>query len=150
MAAKSKSLKDLLVHQQLLCYCTIKGNTVKLRETLVATLQTVAVSSIYELSSHNYCSRTERSVLKHQGETRGYSKNVMNRDNPQPSPKSGCPDKDAVQRLNVSGPLMRLKIESTPAEMWSSRGIISICCYTYKESLKNYLKIMESVLAYSN
>jgi hypothetical protein len=74
----------------------------------------------------------------------------MNRDNPQPSPKSGYPDKDAVQRLNVSGPPSRLKIESIPTEMWSSKGIISICCYTYKERLKNYLKIMESVLAYSN
>ena len=37
--------------------------------------------------SHNYRLGTERSVLWHQGEIRGYGKKVMNRDNPQPSPK---------------------------------------------------------------
>ena len=42
MAAKSKSKKGLLVHQQL---HFAMGNIIKLRETLVATIQTVAVCS---------------------------------------------------------------------------------------------------------
>ena len=54
------------------------------------------------LLSHNYRPGVERSAQWHQGETRGYGKNVMNRDNPQPSPKV-LTTKDAVHRLNGNG-----------------------------------------------
>lgn len=51
---------------------------------------------------------------------------------------------NAVQRLNGNGLRLqkcssRLKIESVPTEMWSSRGMKRICCYTRQESLKGYL-----------
>ena len=54
------------------------------------------------LLSHNYRPGVERSAQWHQGETRGYGKNVMNRDNPQPSPKV-VKTMDAVHRLNGNG-----------------------------------------------
>jgi len=51
---------------------------------------------------------------------------------------------NAVQRLNGNGLRLqkcntRLKIESVPTEMWSSKGMKRICCYTCQESLKGYL-----------
>ena len=111
--------------------CQIAGNS---RGNFIRKLLLVC----WEQGGHNYRLGTERSVLWHQGEIRGYGKNVMNRDNPQPSPKPGNSGKDAVQRLNVSGLRRKpqLKIKSVPTEMWSSRGTSSVCCYTCRESLK--------------
>jgi hypothetical protein len=54
------------------------------------------------LSSYLYRPGVERSAQWHRGETRGYGKNQINRDNPQPSPKV-AKTMDAVQRLNVGG-----------------------------------------------
>ncbi len=87
--------------------------------------------------SHNYRLETERSVLWHQGEIRGYGKKVMNRDNPQPSPKDciiyGCSSETQCQWATEKW----LKIESIPTEMWSLRGTPSICCYIWWESLRS-------------
>ena len=40
----------------------------------------------------------------------------------------------------VMGRQKRLKIESVPTEMWSSRGMVHIGCYVYQESLRDYQK----------
>ena len=103
-------------------------------------------------SSHNYRPGIERSAQWHQGETRGYGKNVMNRDNPQPSSK--------VRRLRMQfRDLMAVgvyekyshKIKSVPTEMWSNRGIVKACHSLYEESYWVLDKTrMEQTLAYSN
>jgi hypothetical protein len=129
--------KGLLVHQQLACcagrvngqHCQIAGNS---RGNFSRELLLVR----WEQGGHNYRLGTERSVLWHQGETRGYGKKVMNRDNPQPSPKSGRKTRHGCSSETQCQWAARLKIESVPTEMWSSRGTSRVCCYTRWESLK--------------
>ena len=78
------------------------GNTVKLRETLVATIRRL----LYTFRCVQVITTAQESKdlsCKHQGETHGYGKKVMNRDNPQPSTKASKEAMYAVQRLNVSG-----------------------------------------------
>lgn len=102
---------------------------------------------------HNYRPGVERSAQWHQGETRGYGKNVVNRDNPQPSPKVSQKTMDAVQRLDGGGRVQKYlhKIKSVPTEMWSNRGIVKACHGFYKESCWVLDSTrMEQTLAYSN
>lgn len=146
--------KGLLVQQQLLCcvghnngqHCQIAGNSCgnSTRELLFVR---------WEQSGHNYRLGTERSVLKHQGETRGYGKKVMNRDNPQPSPKL-C-DKhnmDAVQRLNVSGPpLAALDRVHPHRDVVYKRNFKRLLLRLRGEFVGSLpLAMAECVLAYSN
>jgi hypothetical protein len=62
------------------------------------------------LLGYNYRPIFERLYSDTPGKLGGYGNKVINRENPQPSPKvySLCLDTDAVQRLNVGG--RKLKI----------------------------------------
>jgi hypothetical protein len=139
LAAKSKSKKDLLVHQQLLCDGVIKGNIIKLRETLVATNHSVAVCVI----RHNQVVTTAQEPKGQSCSTKGKLVGKVRRLQIETirSQVLNCLNMTARTQFRdsmVMGRQKRLKIESVPTEMWSSRGMIYICCYMYQESLRNY------------
>ena len=85
----------------------------------------------------------------HQGETRGYGKNQMNRDNPQPSPKVARLWMQFRDLMSVGR--QRPKIKSVHTETWPDRGIVVRVQSCYKESFRGVVKTaLGQTLAYSN
>jgi len=106
------------------------------------------------LLSYKYRPGVERSAQWHQGETRGYGENFVNKDNQQPSPKVVM-TMDAVHRLNGNGLeksglrySRSLQRCSPTEELKESVIVLSRRAVGFLEVL-NLLR-MEQTLAYSN
>ena len=142
LAAKSKSKKDLLVHQQLRYHRN--GQHYQIAGNSRGDIDTSPF-----VCKHNQVVTTAQEPKGLSCSTKGKLVGMVRRLQIETirSQVLTCPEKDsmnAVQRLNGNGLRLqkcstRLKIESVPTEMWSSRGMKRICCYTCQESLKGYL-----------
>ena len=106
------------------------------------------------LLCHWYRSGIERSAQQHLGETQGYGKNPMNRDNPQPSSKDDASahlwmqfrdlmsvGQRRLERQNNKSSMSWHKIKSVPLETGSIRGITNGRYPRCKESLLGFIAI---------
>ena len=116
------------------------------------------------LASQQYRSGVERSAQQHHGETHGYGKNLLNRDNQQPSAKDDAVTAHLCMQfrdlmwvgyrwfmVRTNKHMMRWhKIKSVPLETGLVRGISHRRYPVWKESVLGSRKRMEPTLAYSN
>ena len=121
-------------------------------------------SNCWKLSAiQQYRSGVERSAQQHHGETHGYGKNLLNRDNQQPSTKDDASAHLCIQfrdlmwvehrrfMVRTNKHMMRCyKIKSVPLETGLVRGISHRRYPVWKESVLGSRKRMEPTLAYSN
>lgn len=136
LATKSKSKKGLLVHQQMWCIAShraTRSNCGKLswqrfRPLLCVNHHTQVVTTAQEPKGLS-CSTKGKLV----GKVRRLQIETIR------SQVLTCQKMTARMQFRdsmVVGREQRLKIESVPTEMWSSRGITPISCYWCEESLK--------------